>query len=107
MKTITFESTGFVYGLLWGGGSGAYPARKLTANTKKELLEKANAGLDGSLDSGMGYESLQGAILEIKKITTLLIKGKEYVNYQTETEFIGNLTEKNKDFLFELYMNEC
>lgn len=109
MKTneaVKFESMGFVYGSLWGGGMGAYPARKLFADTKEELLQKANEGLDGSLDSGMGYERLTGAILEVKKITTLNIKGEDYVNTQSETVFIGKLKEKDKDFLFELLMNE-
>lgn len=105
MKTIKFESEGFVYGNLWGGGEGAYPARKLQANKKADLIKQANEGLGGSLDSGMGYESLMGAILEIKTITTVDIKGKPFTNEETDIEFIGELTPKQEEFLFELLMN--
>jgi len=105
METQKFESTGLVYGYLWGGGEGAYPARKLEANKKEDLLKLANEGLDGSLDSGMGYESLIGAILEIKTITTVHIKGKPFINKETDIEFIGELTEKQQEFLFQTLMN--
>ena len=64
-----FRSKGLAYGKYWGGGEGAYQAEELTGETKEELLEKANTMLtDGSLDSGMGYESLIGAILDVSTI---------------------------------------
>ena len=98
MKT-SFESKGTVLGLLWGGGTGAYPARKLTGKTKEDILKQATKGLDGSLDSGMGFERLIGAELFITKITTTKIKGKEFTNKELEYEFIGELTDKQKVFL--------
>ena len=98
---IRYESTGLVYGNYWGGGQGAYAARRLKAATKEELLKQAKEGLDGSLDDGMGYESLIGTILHITKITTTDIDGKEFVNKEYETEFIGELTEEQIDFLIK------
>jgi len=105
MKTLKFKSSGYVYGFLWGGGKGAYPARELQADTKKDLLKQANEGLNGSLDSGMGYESLTGAILEIKKISTIRLKSKEYVNKEYEVVFIGKLSDEDKTFLEGIYFD--
>ena len=102
MKT-SFKSTGTVLGLLWGGGTGAYPATNLTETTKEKLLEKAIKGLDGSLDSGMGFERLLGAKLIITKITTRNIRGKEFINEETELEFIGELNNAQKDFVSSCY----
>jgi hypothetical protein len=100
MTTIKFKATGLVYGNYWGGGSGSYPSVKLEGNTKEELLELAKTKLaSGALDGGMGYERLIGAMLNIKQITTKVIDGKDFVNEETETEFIGDLTEDNMNFL--------
>jgi hypothetical protein len=97
--TERFESRGLVYGNLWGGGQGAYKAKRLQAKTREELLEQALKGLDGSLDGGMGFESLIGALLEIKKITTIVVKGKTFTNEEIEDAFIGDLTEEQQEFL--------
>ena len=100
--TESFKSKGLVYGNFWGGGQGAYKAEKLEAKTKKELLEQATKELaDGTLDSGMGFESLIGALLLITKITTIVFKGQKFTNEEVEEEFIGDLTEEQQDFLFE------
>ena len=105
METIKWKSTGFVFGNYWGGGKGAYSARKLSADTKEELLKQANEGLDGSLDGGMGYESLIGALLDITKITTITVDDKPFVNTESDIEFIGELTEEDEDFLMDCYYN--
>ena len=100
MKT-TYKSKGFVYGYLWGGGEGSYAAKKLTADTERTLLKKAVKGLDGSLDGGMGFESLIGAILYIEKVTTTVIDGKEFTHSDFDTKLIGNLTENQQNHLLE------
>lgn len=106
METIKFKASGLVLGNYWGGGSGSYNAKPLTAQTKVELLEMANKALnDGSLDSGMGYESLIGGILEITKITTKIIDGKEFTNEEHEIEFIGTLEEHEEEFLENCLLN--
>ena len=101
MKT-KFRSTGYVLGNFWGGGSGAYPTIKLSADTHEELIKQATDALnDGSLDSGMGYESLIGALLTIETIKTVEVDGEEFTRSEFETELIGNLTEQQQDFLIE------
>jgi hypothetical protein len=94
---------GLVLGKNWGGGFGAYPSRELRAKTKAELLKQALKDLkSGALDSGMGFEYLKGARLDIKEVETITLKGKEYQRADCITELIGNLTEKEQDFLLNL-----
>jgi len=105
-KKQRFEVTGIVLGFLWMGNEGAYPARKINTNTRQEALEKATDMLhNGSLDSGMGFESLIGARLEVKRIETLTIKGKEYETDNSETIFAGDLTPEQQEFLDNCYFN--
>lgn len=105
MKTTKCKLTGFVLGHLWGGGEGSYPCTKLSADTKEELIKKATEGLDGSLDSGMGFESLIGALLVITTTTTIIHDGKPFTNEETEEEFIGDLTDEQRDFLIDCEFN--
>ena len=102
-QTEKWKSEGLVFGNYWGGGRGSYTARKLHADTKEELIEQANIGLDGSLDAGMGYDSLIGAILNITKVTTKWIDDKPFINKESELEFVGDLTEEQQDFLMDCY----
>ena len=101
-KKKSFKATGFVLGNYWGGGTGAYPTIEFTADTKEELLEKAKVALeDGSIDSGMGYESLIGAVLDVTVSTAIEFEGDEYVNEKYEFDTVGILTDEQYDFLQE------
>jgi hypothetical protein len=103
-KEISYSAKGHVLGNNWGGGKGSYPTILLRANTIDELLEKSRAALtDGSLDSGMGFEKLIGAVLDVTVITTIIFEDKEFTNEETETHIIGNLTEDEEEFLLEIY----
>ena len=96
----TYKITGTVFGNLWGGGKGAYPAETLQGNNLEKLKKEANKLLkNGLLDSGMGYENLIGAYLIIETITTKTINGKKFINSECDNKFIGKLSEKEKDFL--------
>lgn len=101
----SYNSTGFVYGYLWGGGSGSYTAKKLTGYcTKKELIAQAETMLNnGSLDAGMGYESLKGALLYIETVETLTVKNKTFKRSEYSKKYIGNLTQGEKLFLSNNY----
>ncbi|MBW1973787.1 MAG: hypothetical protein JRI44_13275 [Deltaproteobacteria bacterium] len=100
-----YQSTGVVYGKLWGGGFGGYPARKLESKTKTGLIKKAEKMLDGSLDSGMGFEYLKGALLSIEEIETIRKNEKDYQRSEFESCFIGELDEEEQDFLIESEIN--
>lgn len=106
MAKVKYKSSGIVFGNYWGGGKGGYSATNFEADTKQELINKCNEALeDGSLDSGMGYESLIGALINIEIETTIKVKGKEFTNKEHELEFIGNLTDDEEDFLTDCYNN--
>ena len=106
-EKFSYDSTGLVFGNLWGGWKGSYPARKLHAETLEDLIKQANKGLDGSLDSGMGFESLIGAMLFVTKKTVIMVNEKPFSNQEyLEPVFVGDLTDEQKEFLIEhaIYM---
>jgi hypothetical protein len=104
MEKIIYRSTGYVLGNYWGGGKGAYAAKKLSSEISKEDLieQNRNALNNGSLDSGMGYESLIGAGLYIETLTEIEHNGKTFSNSEFEYVSIGELTNDEEDFLFDL-----
>lgn len=105
MKTsISFESKGYVLGNYWGGGSGSYPCKKLGSDISKEDLLNQNikALNDGSLDSGMGFESLIGALITIETIRTIEFEDRIYSNSEFNEHFIGVLNDEQEEFLFNL-----
>jgi len=99
---ITYKASGIVLGNCWGGGSGGYPAHEINANSLRELNEEIEEQLkNGSLDSGMGFESLIGAIMIIDTVDIRQIDGKRFVAHDYEQEIYGDLSEKQQDFLIE------
>ncbi len=97
-----FTSTGIVFGNCWGGGKCGYAAEQLEADTLQGILDLAKAGVkDGSLDSGMGFESLYAAGLQVTCIETCIIDGKEFEYKETEFHVIGDLTESEEECCFE------
>lgn len=97
-----FNATGIVYGNLWGGGKGAYGATEISGKSRADTMKQAKKMLDnGSLDGGMGYESLIGAILTIKSTEIREIKGKIWTHEEYEQIFIGKLNKEEQDFLME------
>ena len=105
MKT-TFKATGYVLGNCWGGGKVAYAAKPLQGETREAIIELALEGIkDGSLDSGMGFESLIGAILNIEEFKTVEVEGKNFYRSDYETMYVGELSESEQDFLDEVWNN--
>lgn len=103
-KHITYTMDGYVYGNLWGGGQGAYPSVVLRGSNIKQMLAQARKDLN-QLDSGMGYESILGALLYITKITEVELGGKLYTNTEyLEPKVVGNLTQEQIDFIHEIGM---
>ena len=100
--TIKYHSSGFVLGQLWGGGKGGYPTRTFSADSLEELLELNKAALaDGSLDSGMGFERLLAAKLNITTETSVVIEGEVFTNKQYDFEYIGD--EEMFHYLDEIF----
>lgn len=102
-KKFFYVITGLVLGNYWGGGSGSYPAKRLEGTNLDELLKEAEEGIEtGSLDSGMGFESLEGARLVIETRTTIIFEGKEYTNSESKKRYIGKLSCRHREFLNEV-----
>jgi hypothetical protein len=98
-KRITV--TGIVYGNCWGGGQSGFKARKIEGDTLKEVKDEAKRMLeDGSLDSGMGFESLNGAVLEAKIKTIKMINGEEYINTKHLIFTIGKTTKFQREQIY-------
>jgi hypothetical protein len=98
-----YNATGIVLGNFWGGGKGTYPSEKLTNyDSIEKLLEVAKKMLKkGSLDSGMGFESLIGAGLIIEEFNTLKYNNELFFNsYDTQT-YIGDMSQDELEFLEE------
>lgn len=103
-KKKSYKATGFVLGNLWGGGQGAYRTIELEADTKESLMEKAKVALDdGSIDSGMGFESLVGAVLDITESTMVEIEDEIYINEKYIFDTVGELTDEQYEWL----QNSC
>lgn len=97
---MKYSAKGYCWGHLWGGGQYGYATESITGISIENIQYKAQAMLkDGSLDSGMGFESLIGAVLEVTIIDTKIIKSKEYTHTDYEELIIGELAEDTIDLL--------
>lgn len=102
--TINYEAKGVCLGKLWGGGEGAYTTEKYTNSSLSKLKTEIEKGIGNStIDSGMGFESMIGALMIVTTIRTKTINGKNYTNKENENMFFGDLTEEQQDFLDNSY----
>ena len=108
MKTKhKFIAKGIVAGNCWGGGVCGYATKRIEEDTEELLIKKAESMLrDGSLDSGMGFESLIGAVLDVEHVKTVEIDGEEYCNSEYNLVSIGELTEEQNDWLDEAVLSQ-
>jgi hypothetical protein len=82
---------GKVVGNCWGGGVCGYASETVTATTLKELDDKIREGIKtGSLDGGMGFESLIGAIMYIETTETIELNGFKYHRHTNKTKRYGD-----------------
>lgn len=102
---ITYKATGIVLGNCWGGGVCGYAAREINANSLRELREEIEEQLEnGSLDSGMGFESLIGAIMTIDTIDSREIDSKLFVAHDYKDEIFGDVTPEQEKVLIEMQL---
>ena len=100
MTKIHFTAKGVCLGNLWGGGEGSYPARKYSNDNLKKLIAEIKKDVkSGGIDSGMGFQSMIGALMAITTITTKTIEGKDFINEEEDCVLFGKLTETQKEFL--------
>ncbi len=102
---VTYKATGIVLGNCWGGGQAGYAADEINANSLRKLRKEIERQLgNGSLDSGMGFESLIGAIMVIDTIDSREIDGKTFVAHDYEDEIFGDVTPEQKEMLCEMQL---
>ena len=95
-----FNITGQVLGNLWMGGRAAYPMKKISAPTRAKALKMANDLLKANKLTGTGdFNGEIGALLQIECVTTRMIGGKLFTHSETGEFTIGEMTEKEEDFL--------
>jgi len=97
---ITYRATGIVLGNCWGSGQGSYPAIEITATNGASLVQQIENGIkDGSLDDGMGFESIVGALMCVETIDVREIDGKTFTAIDYEDEYFGDLTPEQEKLL--------
>jgi hypothetical protein len=107
---IVYKATGLCLGNYWGGGCGAYPTITFHSDNLNNLEININKAIsDGTIDSGMGFKSMIGAYMTIEKIKSIEIDidGKllPFTHIEYSEEFYGKLTDKEAEFLYEVYNN--
>lgn len=107
VKSLGYIAQGCLLLNLWGGGQGTYPSRKIEGDTLEQVEQEIKQGIeDGSLDSGMGCESIEGAYIQIDHQQSIEIDGDTFHNIKNvETEMYGDLSEEQQDFLIESFLS--
>ena len=91
---VWYEAKGVVLGDYWMGGKGWYTAEKKKSTTLSDLRKQIKEGVkSGKLDTGMGYEKVTGAVMQVKKFTYKTISGKVFVN----TEYLDPIVIGDAD----------
>lgn len=83
-KRIFRHRGGVVLGSMWGGGRGYYPASMIEGEfEREEEVTKAAQPLleSGALDSGMGFESLLGAVIAIEEVERTIGGHEKSIGY--------------------------
>lgn len=87
-----YRAKGYVEGFGWGGGKVSCSANNVSADTKEDLYRKIREGIEnGSLDSGFGFETLTGAVMEITTVRMVEIDGRTYHNEEIEMVAFGKI----------------
>jgi len=93
----TFSATGYVLGVTWSGYADTDSFEEIS--TDYNLVEACKEALQ---ENTPYFEVQLGAILCIKTTTTVSIQGHLFTNVSPPTiEFIGELTTKQKNLLWE------
>ena len=98
-----YSAKGVVLGYMWGGGTGFYPTVTLEGFDSIEALSEAAEKKikDNSLDKGMGFEALKGAVLEVEERSTVTVDGLDYHREDYTSIIVGELTEEESDYAMD------
>lgn len=104
---VKYRASGYIMGNLWSGGKGIYPAKTVEAENEEELKDIINGMIeDKTLDSGMGFESLVGAGLNITKIEKIKVNDRWYTHkYKPEFNLFGNMTMQDESEVMDVIIH--
>ena len=104
-EDIRFEAVGLCVGNLWGGGIGAYPTERYSSEKIENLIDEITKDIEsGAIDSGMGFESIKGALMQITTIRKIFIDGRKFTSDEVEYSFFGNLDAEEMSFLEDNFL---
>jgi hypothetical protein len=96
----SYVAKGQVVGNCWGGGRIGFKSETVYGKSKEEVEKKIFAGIeDGSLDSGMGYEQVTGAVMKIICVESREVNGKIFKRENEEINIYGDVTEAEIELL--------
>jgi hypothetical protein len=103
----TFSVTGYVLGVTLEGCEGILPSKEVTnfpacCDYQSILIASTNMLAKQTLCKFDDFQIQIGAIVCIKTTTTVSIQGRLFSNVSESIEFIGKLSTKQKNHLYEI-----
>ena len=93
IPTVRFQAKGLACGTTWDGDEIIYPTIDYRSRSLEDLEDQINKGIeDGSIDSGMGFQKIIGALMTVTTISTVILDGKYYTNSEDQVRAYGDLT---------------
>ena len=106
MKKVTYRAKGICLGNLWGGGRGWYPTETYYSDSIDHLMSQLWDGVDkGTIDSGMGFESIIGAVVTVITITEVEVDGLWYSRDDYDVATVGKLELEDVEQAEEILYN--
>lgn len=102
MKTVKFKSKGLVLRKI-DDLSNIESCKKFEADTLEDLISNVTNTLKDDNITVLGYTGAIGVILGITKQTTIEVDGDEYINEKLYLEFVGELTDEDREDLQKYY----
>ena len=105
VENVHFEAAGLCLGNLWGGGKAIYRTEQYSSDKIETLIDEITKDIEsGAIDSGMGFESIKGALMQITTIRTIFVDGRKFTSEEVDYSFFGNLDEEEMSFLEDSFL---
>jgi len=89
-ENITYSAKGFVFGMAWEMQYCTYNSKEYAANTIEQLHDRIKEDvISGSIDSGMGFYKVLGAVMDVTTTRTIIVNERTYTNESIITEYHG------------------
>jgi len=86
-----YSAWGICVGNLWGGGQGSFLTRHYHNDDLETMKKEIQKDLrSGTIDSGMGFESMIRATMVIQKVTSIKYKEEIFKSFVEVEELFEN-----------------